>query len=161
MALWLVIKETILLKRLSALVNEHVDCGYGSGGSNPTPNSQEGKARGVGRCTRYMSRDLLDQPTGKVWSARSIYDHLCKRFFSKHFRADAPSTIIKHGLLENSPFSSVIFPARNLHSVRGTSQLAAKPLNLGFVFPNVFRSKPECVPRTRGEFEAETPYLWN
>jgi hypothetical protein len=90
-----------------------------------------------------------------------IYDHLCKRFFSKHFRADAPSTIIKHGLLENSPFSSVIFPARNLHSVRGTSQLAAKPLNLGFVFPNVFRSKPECVPRTRGEFEAETPYLWN
>jgi hypothetical protein len=37
-----------------------------------------------------------------------IYDHLCKRFFSKHFRADAPSTIIKHGLLENSPFSLIV-----------------------------------------------------
>ena len=55
-----------------------------------------------------------------------IYDHLCKRFFSKHFRADAPSTIIKHGLLENSPFSSVIFPA-NETSIQfgGTSQPAA------------------------------------
>ena len=75
-SLYIYIKETILLKRLSALVNENVDCGDGSGGSNPTPNSQEGKVRGVGRCTRYVSRDLLDQPTGKVWSARSIYDHL-------------------------------------------------------------------------------------
>ena len=118
-----------MLKRLSALVNENVDCGDGSGGSNPTPNSQEGKVRGVGDAPATCHETFLTSQQARYDQQEAfmiIYDHLCKRFFSKHFRADAPSTIIKHGLLENSPFSSVIFPA-NETSIQfgGTSQPAA------------------------------------